>query len=67
MSIDGLSEGASARTRPDAADAQLARHVAELRIRLRSVCGDWDESAFEALLLAIARSKVRWASEGRGD
>jgi hypothetical protein len=43
------------------ADARLERHVADLRTRLRPVCRDWDAAAFEALVLRIAQTKVRWA------
>ncbi len=42
------------------ADPRLARHVAELRTRLRPVCREWREPEFEALLHRIARTKVRW-------
>ena len=68
MSVDASSDGATARVRgdtpADGGDPQLAQHVAELRSRLRPVCRDWDEATFEALVLSIARSKVRWAREG---
>ncbi len=42
------------------ADPRLARRVAELRTRLRSVCREWTEPEFEALLHRIARMQVRW-------
>ena len=72
MSIDASSggDGVTARVRDlpaDATDPQLARHVAELRSRLRPVCRDWDEASFEALVIDIARSKVRWAQAGYRD
>ena len=70
-SVDTTGDGAGARvgrgTAADAADPQLARHVAELRSRLRPVCRDWDEATFEVLVLIIAQSKVRWAEAGYGD
>jgi hypothetical protein len=43
------------------ADARLERHVTDLRTRLWPICRDWDPAAFEALVLRIARTKVRWA------
>jgi hypothetical protein len=45
----------------EGADARIERHVADLRIRLQPVCRDWDAAAFDALVLRIARTKVRWA------
>jgi hypothetical protein len=29
--------------------------------RLRPVCAEWDEDRFQALVLQIARFRVRWA------
>jgi hypothetical protein len=46
------------------ANPGLARQVAELSARLRPVCQDWGEAEFEALVLHIARMKVRWAEAG---
>jgi hypothetical protein len=40
----------------------LAGHVADLKTRLRPICRDWDEAAFEALVLHMARTKVAWAA-----
>ena len=48
------------------ADPRLARYVAELRTRLRPICADWDEAAFEALVLCMAQTKVRWADVESG-
>jgi len=45
-----------------AADPQLAGHVADLKTPLRPICRDWDEAAFEALVLHMARTKVAWAA-----
>ena len=45
---------------PAAADPRVARHLVDLRSRLRPICRDWDEAAFEALVLEIAWTKVRW-------
>jgi hypothetical protein len=55
-----LPEGAAGAVA--AADPQLARHVADLTMRLRPICRDWDEAAFEALVLRIARTKVAWGA-----
>ncbi len=54
--------GAVAAAAGEGADARLERHVADLRTRLRPICRDWDEAAFEALVLRMARTKVRWAA-----
>lgn len=59
-SDDPFRDGGAARS-TEVADPRLARHVAELRVRLRPLCRDWDAAAFEALLLSIAQTKVRWA------
>jgi hypothetical protein len=40
----------------------LARYVADLKTRLWPICRDWDEVAFEALVLRMARTKVAWAA-----
>jgi hypothetical protein len=40
----------------------LARHVADLKTRLRPICRDWDEAAFEALVLRMVRTKMSWAA-----
>jgi hypothetical protein len=40
----------------------LARYVADLKTRLWPICRDWDEAAFEALVLRIARTKMGWAA-----
>ena len=52
---------AAAASATEGADARLERHVADLRTRLQPICGAWDASAFEALVLRIARTKARWA------
>ena len=46
-------------------DAHVERHVADLRTRLRPICRDSDAAAFEALVLCIAQTKVRFAHAAR--
>jgi hypothetical protein len=40
---------------------RLAEVEADLRARLRPACRDWAEADFDALVVRIARVKVRWA------
>jgi hypothetical protein len=55
------ADHAAAASATEVADARLERHVADLSTRLRPICRDWDAAAFEAMVLRIARTKVRWA------
>ena len=43
------------------ADARIERHVTDRRTRLWPIRRDRDAAACEALVLRIARTKVRWA------
>ena len=43
------------------ADPRLAAVVADLTRRLRPVCADLEDGAFERLVLQIAHVKLRWA------
>ena len=43
------------------ADPCLAAMVADLTRRLRPVCADLEDGAFERLVLQIAHVKIRWA------
>jgi hypothetical protein len=60
------SDRATATASQGVADPRLAQHLADLRSRLRPICRDWDEAAFEALVLRIAWTKVRWADVEMG-
>jgi hypothetical protein len=44
------------------ADPRLAAMVADLTRRLRPVCADLEDGAFERLVLQIAHVKLRWAA-----
>jgi hypothetical protein len=44
------------------ADPHLVAAVADLTRRLRPVCADLEDGAFERLVLQIAHLKLRWAA-----
>jgi hypothetical protein len=53
------------RARPGDGDPRLAPLVARLTERLRPVCADWDETRFQAIVLHIARTELRWGDADR--
>lgn len=63
----GRHEDPTDRERRAAAEGQIALYARDLRVRLRCVCGGWDEHEFEALVQQIARMKVRWSELDRAD
>jgi len=52
----------AAQSAAPAADPRLAAMVADLTRRLRPVCADLEDGAFERLVLQIAHLKLRWAA-----
>jgi hypothetical protein len=52
---------------PGSDDTRVALLLGDLRCRLRPVCGHWSEAEFEAVILRIARTKVRWIDAGYRD
>ena len=48
-------------------DERIALYADDVRRRLRHICCDWSEPDFEALVLQIARMKVRWSDLDRAD
>ena len=53
--------------RGDRGVPRLCDVEAELRMRLRAVCGDWQDGEFDALVRHMARTKVAWAEARRLD